>query len=59
MAPTAAEDGRREVGKLLMKLKGWVKDDVEGGCVSLSGEGMGVGIADVCLLASVEYIMFV
>jgi glutathione S-transferase len=56
MAFTAAEDAGRQVSKLFAKLESWVKEDVGRGCMSLSGEGLEVSIADCSLLATVEYI---
>ncbi|KAH3944004.1 hypothetical protein HBI56_034110 [Parastagonospora nodorum] len=54
-SPAAAAHGRMKVGTLLDKLEGWVREDVEGkGAVSLVG-GEQATLADLALVAPVEY----
>jgi glutathione S-transferase len=52
---SAAAHGKMKFHKLLEKLEGWVRADVEGkGTMSLAG-GDGVTFADLALMAPVEY----
>ncbi|ORY17292.1 hypothetical protein BCR34DRAFT_597083 [Clohesyomyces aquaticus] len=57
-APSAAMDANRVLhDKMLSKLEKWVKEDVvDRKCQSLSGEGIHVTLADIGVMAMVQYV---
>ncbi len=56
MNATAGEHADKKVDALLSRLESWVEQDVVvDGAKSLTGKGVGVTLADVVLMAHVEY----
>jgi glutathione S-transferase len=56
MSASAAVNARGKFDGLLSRLENWVQGDViSSGSKSLSGAGEGVTLADLCLMAQVEY----
>ncbi|KAJ4299587.1 hypothetical protein N0V90_004833 [Kalmusia sp. IMI 367209] len=55
MSASATAHAQTKLRSYLAKLERWVRRNVEGGAKSISGDGADVTLADIALMAMVQY----